>query len=232
MSAKKTDIEDLNFLIDEFFIYHGLEDLEKKSLSQDNELNQLMEEGYKILSNIDFIHSVIKKKSTNKINVPQKSYNTINYTKYINSRKIKIIPIKNENIRLTITNNSNYKLIPKAENNFNLRNSWCSSEPKRPKKTKNYREIFMNKYKNLFNVEYEKNTIDVSINDKDKYSLNKKNNNSLKKDLIKNPGVFVQVHSFREKKVENLFNMRKNVKKISTLKKYTIDLGDIKKNHY
>ena len=231
MSTKKTDIEDLNFLIDEFFIYHGLEDLEKKSLSQDNELNQLMEEGYQILSDIRFINSVTKKKSTNKINVSQKNYNTINYTKYINSRKIKIIPIKNEKIRLTITNNSNYKIIPNAKNKFNLRNSWCSSEPKRPSKSKNYREIFMNKYKNLFNVEYEKNTIDVS-NDKDKYSLNKKNNNNLKKDLVKNPGVVVQVHSFRERKVDNLFSMRKNAKKISTLKKYTIDLGDIKKNHY
>ena len=223
MSSNKMDIEALNFLIDEFFVNHELEDLEKKSLSQGKELDQLMEEGYKIINCIHFIDSVTKTKSHNKIKLPKKIYNTNNTKKYKN-QKMKIIPIKTVSLRLTQSNNLINKIDPNNKSNFSLRNSWSSSETKKSTKIKKYHEMFINKYKTLFFEENEKNPMNISKKDKVNSSLNQINNNSLKQTFGKNPGFCFQAFSYREKKIPNLLNIQKDFKKISTIKKFTINI--------
>ena len=73
--SSKSKVDALNFLIDEFFIYHGLDDLEKHSTNKDNTLESLMQTSYELLNEIYKIKSNIKiTKKLNKI----KNISTIN----------------------------------------------------------------------------------------------------------------------------------------------------------
>ena len=97
MSSKVKE-DALNFLIDEFFIYHGLDDLEKHSTNQDNTLESLMQKSYELLNEIYKIKTNIK--ITKKIN-HIKNCSAINkYTfAYEHSKKKKINSSKSNDLK-------------------------------------------------------------------------------------------------------------------------------------
>ena len=73
--SSKLKKDALSFLIDEFFIYHGLDDLEKHSTNKDNTLESLMQKSYELLNEIYKIKSnIIITKKVNHI----KNISTIN----------------------------------------------------------------------------------------------------------------------------------------------------------
>ena len=99
----------LNFLLDEFFIYRGLEELEKYSKNQKNELELIMQNCYEILNDINKIQSNIQ--INEKMNNIKKSSSIKSYT--YNS---------NENIKLKnkIPNKKDQNYIRRLKNNIDI----------------------------------------------------------------------------------------------------------------
>ena len=86
MSSKLKE-DALNFLLDEFFIYHGLEDLEKHSTNQVNSLESLMQASYELLNQIYKIKLNIK--ITEKVNQKKNISSIKRYTYAYNKNKKK-----------------------------------------------------------------------------------------------------------------------------------------------
>ena len=107
MSSKLKE-DAIIFLLDEFFINHGLDDLEKNSLKQDNELESIMQHCSKILNEIYKIKSNII--ITEKVNNIKKISSKKSYTYIPHDFKKKID--KNQINKVSITgNNTNFKKI-------------------------------------------------------------------------------------------------------------------------
>ena len=98
--------KDFNFLLDEFFIYHGLEDIEKNSNNQNNELDKLMINCYEMINQINKIKSNIK--ITEKVKQIKQMHTINKYNSRPNASR-EILTKKNDKNKKEIKDeNSNY----------------------------------------------------------------------------------------------------------------------------
>ena len=179
MKKNSSKTTDFNFLLDEFFIYHGLDDIEKHSENQDNELELMMQNCYKILKDIYKMQSKINNdQEINKI----KNISIISRNTY-NPHELKKIFIKKSIKSYKSVNSLN------KTNNLNTFNMNKSSNKKKDLKKIEIIPL-LNKYnkenKSLninisYNLKYIKNN--YLINLKKQYSPNYKNK---KENLINN----------------------------------------------
>ncbi len=97
--SKKEKTINFNFLLDEFFINHGLDEIEKHSTKQDNDLESIMLSSYDILNEIYKIKANIK--ITEKVNQIKNisSINRYTYKSNIKNKKEKKIEKKNNSIK-------------------------------------------------------------------------------------------------------------------------------------
>ena len=169
MKKNSSKTTDFNFLLDEFFIYHGLDDIEKDSENQDNELESMMQICYKLLKDIYKMQSKINKdQEINKI----KNISIISRNTY-NPQELKKIFIKK-----SIKSNKSVNSLNKI-NNFNTFNMNKSSNKKKDLKKIEIIPL-LNKYnkenKSLnisYNLKYIKNNYLKNV--KKQYSPNYKN---------------------------------------------------------
>ena len=108
---KSNTVDDFNFLLDEFFVYQGLDDLEKNSIKQDYKLDSMMQTCYQLLNEIKKIKSKIKISSI----VKKYSYNP---NKNRNNSQLKRKSLGNTEI-----NNSNHIYFNKILSEGNIEQS-------------------------------------------------------------------------------------------------------------
>ena len=113
--SKKEKTINFNFLLDEFFINHGLDEIEKHSTNQDNDLESIMLSSYDILNEIYKIKANIK--ITEKVNQIKNisSINRYTYKSNIKNKKEKKIEKKNNSIK-----NKNSNSLEIYRNDFDI----------------------------------------------------------------------------------------------------------------
>lgn len=122
MSIKSKNVDQFNFLLDEFFVYQGLDDIEKNSIKQDNKLDLMMQNCYDLINEIKKIQSKISKKyiqTKNSSIIKRSSYKFENR----NNSKLNLLKIKslgNTGINISSHNNLLSNNIKKSNKYINL----------------------------------------------------------------------------------------------------------------
>ena len=146
MSFKYSD--QFNFLLDEFFVYQGLDDLEKNSIKQDNKLDSMMQNCYDLLNEIKKIKSKITKKfnkiqnssiiNKNNPNIIKRSSN-----KYEIRNNSKLNLTKRKSFGITEINNSNHNYSNDLlSNNINKSNKNIILSHFKKNKIINYKKLY------------------------------------------------------------------------------------------
>ena len=169
--------KDFNFLLDEFFIYHGLEDIEKHSTIQDNELDKLMISCYEMISQINKIKSNIS--ITEKVKQIKQMHTINKYNSRPNASREFLTKKNNKTKKEIKDENSNYINSNKSIliNRNIKRNSFCYFKSRIYKKSSKHINVNALFYKKSFgNLALKNNRSDnLSQFDKDKINDLKKN---------------------------------------------------------
>ena len=219
---KKHKQHDFNFLLDEFFIYKGLDDLERQSIKQDEELELLMSNCYEILNKINKIKSSIR------INEKVKQIKQLSFIDKYGYKICKKKEISKKKEDKKIGNISN------RSSNLNLvnvkRNSFCNIQKKTEKSKKNEVNPLYSK-KSLISLELkdddDKNNNSNNIVQINNYKIldlkgHYSPNLSIKKNKLNRSDIYLDRNS---KKENNKVNNKKFIKKL-TIKKFKISLLD------
>ena len=211
----KSNEDAFNFLLDEFFIYHDLDDIEKHSIKQDNELESMMLNCYEILNEINKIQSNLN--ITKKVN----EIKNLSSIKRYSNNQIKLI--KNPNKIDKKYNNHNLNRSNNVNNIILKRNSFGFFKPLLDKKldinslfsigsSKN--ETFQKNKSSILNHNSKKKAINL----KKQYS--QKNNKNIRF-IIKDK------YSLCNKKIKAVKKLseRNKIKKVN-IKHFTISLLD------
>ena len=175
----------LNFLLDEFFIYHGLEDLEKYSKNQENDLGIIMQNTYELINEIKKIKSNI-----HNVHV-KKKLKSCTYNNSFGNIKNKIPnKIDKNKIRKLKTNDINAMFKQKYLHKSSLKSNGPDSDIINGNKSKNKNIINLRRQYSLYNYtnnetvlsKYNKNYLSVrNIKTENKpKEKNKSKNKSIK----------------------------------------------------
>ena len=190
----KSNEDAFNFLLDEFFIYHGLDDLEKSSTHQDNELESMMLNCYELLNEINKIQSnmnIVEKVNEIKKITSIKRY-SFNQIKYLRNSNIKDKKNNNDNLNkkndrnnIIVKRNSfgffNQSLEQKLDINYIFSNKGAENSIFKKDKSNNLNNNKKKKAINLKKQYSPRNNKKIQLINKENYSLSYKNNKGVKK---------------------------------------------------
>ena len=215
--------KDFNFLLDEFFIYHGLEDIEKNSINQDNELDKLMISCYEMINQINKIKSNIK--ITEKVRQIKQMHTINKYNSRPNASR-EILTNKNDK---TKDENSNYvNLNMSILNHRNIkRNSFCYFKTRIHKKSSKHIDVNALFYKKSFGNLVLKNNKSDNLSQFDKSKINDLKKYYSPSLSIQNSNLSISDINYMKKdcKKENKNNGNKRKQKLTT-KHFRISLLD------
>ena len=210
--------KDFNFLLDEFFIYHGLEDIEKNSINQDNELDKLMISCYEMINQINKIKSNIK--ITEKVRQIKQMHTINKYNSRPNASR-EILTTKNDKTKKEIKDeNSNYVNSKKSlliHRNIK-RNSFCYFKTRIHKKSSKHIDVNALFYKKSFGNLVLKNNKSDNLSQFDKTKINDLKKYYSPSLSIQNSNLSISDIKYMKKdfKKENKSNGNKRRQKLTT----------------